>query len=206
MISLNEEQQDTLREIANLAMGEAGVNLSKVLNAYVQLSIPSIHPANFSSVSGVLRELNDGLGEIISIVRLGFQGFLEGEALLIYGPRALATIMDLLSDSSPKEAQEGMLLREISNILAAACLNGITRNLARNIMITPPSVYCHRMPAADSFDIMFTKKTIPWEDTLIIKISFSIEQKDFQCNLIVFLSERCIEKLQNRLDQILNEI
>ena len=206
MIIFTDDQQDALREIANLAMGEAGVSLSKVLNVYVQLSIPLIHFVEFDQVIGVLTTLNSDLGPVISIVRLGFQGFLEGEALLIYGPSALKTVTELLGNTSPEDTQEGMLLREISNILAAACLNGIARRLSGDILITPPSMYSHRMPAVDSFDIMFGKHILHWHETLITKISFSIEQQNFQCNLIVFLSERCIEKLRVRLDQILTEM
>lgn len=206
MIALTDDQQDALREVANLAMGEAGVNLSKVLNSYIQLSIPEIHILEFSQLAIFLTELNANFGQTISIVRLGFQGFFEGEALLVYGPNALESIHKLLDDALNEEAREGMLLREISNILAAACLNGITRRLYSNILITPPSIYSHKMPSKDSFDVMFAKNSLNWHETLLIKISFKFENKDFQCNLIIFFSENCIEKLQERLEQILNEM
>ena len=205
MISLTDDQQDALREIANLAMGEAGVNLSKVLNTYVELSIPTIHITQIDQIANFLTEVNAHLGEIISIIRLGFQGFFSGEVLLVYGPRAIETVSELLDESLHNEYQEMMLLREISNILAAACLNGITQRLDSNIIITPPSLYCHRMSITDSFNAMFAKNIINWYETLFIKISFKFENKDFQCNLIVFFSENCIEKLQQRLEKILNE-
>ena len=39
---LSQDQKDALQEIANIGMGQAGASIARVLDEFVQLSIPRI--------------------------------------------------------------------------------------------------------------------------------------------------------------------
>ena len=83
MQSLTPDKTDTLQEIVNIAMGQAGDSLARVLDSFVQLSVPRIKLMEVASIGPGIAELvkNDML---ITAVRQSFYDDLSGEAITIF--------------------------------------------------------------------------------------------------------------------------
>ena len=134
-----DEQTDALREIVNVAMGQAANSLARVLDAFVQLPVPRVRLVHASEVIREISELTAGATNLTA-VRQAFTSQLRGEALVIYGPKStddLAPFMGYGDALSLAEREE--LLLEVSNILVGACLGGIAQQLECDLIFSAPS-------------------------------------------------------------------
>ena len=79
---LTEEQRDCLQEITNVAMGQAGDRLARLLDVFVVLSIPHVSVLNPTDISMTLHSLNhDSDDQRVHGVCQGFiGGGIAGEA------------------------------------------------------------------------------------------------------------------------------
>ncbi|MFB9123081.1 chemotaxis protein CheC, partial [Paraburkholderia dipogonis] len=77
---LNEDQRDALQEVANLAMGQAATRLARLLDAFIELSVPRVKVVEVSEAAQALREMT-GIEDTVSAVRQGFRSDIKGEAL-----------------------------------------------------------------------------------------------------------------------------
>ncbi len=57
-VNLSEEQRDCLQEVTNVAMGQAGDNLARLLDTFVILSIPHIAIMTPSDIAMALQSIN----------------------------------------------------------------------------------------------------------------------------------------------------
>ena len=82
--NLNEDQQDCLQEIINVAMGQASDQLARYLDTFVYLRVPSIEQVDSESLTNTL--FSDECA--VAVVSQGFFGYegIRGEALLMYQP------------------------------------------------------------------------------------------------------------------------
>jgi chemotaxis protein CheC len=53
---LNEDQRDALQEVANLAMGQAATRLARLLDTFIELSVPRVQVVEISKAAAALRE------------------------------------------------------------------------------------------------------------------------------------------------------
>ena len=126
---LNSDQRDALQEITNIAMGQAGASLATLLDAFVNLSVPRINMLALTEVAHSIRNLV-GTDAEVTAARQSFQGYLLGEAIVIYqqaGCKELAGMMGHADELD--QAAETELLLDVANILVGACLGGITEQL-----------------------------------------------------------------------------
>jgi len=202
----DEDELDLLKELSNIAMGRAGRDLAKVLDEYIELSIPELRFVSSDMVMATIAEMMGGLEQSMSVVRVGFHDSLGGEAIFLFGDETWHTVAELLADDEPEnEASERKLLLDISNILAAACLNGLAENLKGSVVLSSAPTISQRTPASLVLDTLFSASRSQWTKTLLVKISFTMESRDFKCDLLLFFSEQSLEGLQKRLRDILNE-
>jgi chemotaxis protein CheY-P-specific phosphatase CheC len=199
----SEDEYDLLLETANNAMGQASAKLAEVLNEMIEISIPEVKMIASSELKEILNLLKKYFDSNVSIVRQGFEEFLNGEAILIFGDGAFEALSKILDDDDNSEGKERELLLDISSILSSAYLNGIGNYFEKKIGILRPSVFCQKIPLKEAFGIMFQESNIKWKHTLILKVSFTMENYNFVCKLLVFFDEASIEKLQNTLREML---
>jgi chemotaxis protein CheC len=124
-VVLSEDQRDALQELTNIAMGQAGASLATLLDAFVDLSIPRIRVAEVVELPPVLSELVGPHNEA-SAVRQSFQGYLRGEAIVIFGGHGTGVLADLMGYEGELGADgEAEPLLDVANVLSGACLGGL---------------------------------------------------------------------------------
>ena len=205
-IFFDEDELDLLKELSNVAMGRAGRALAKALDEYIELSIPELRFVSSGIVMTTLAEILVDLEQPMSVVQVGFHDSLDGEAIFLFGDKTWHTVAELLANDEPEnEASKRELLLDISNILAAACLNDLAENLQGNVVLSPASTISQKTSTPLVFDTLFSASRSQWTQNLLVKISFTMERHDFKCELLLFFSEQSLEGLQKRLRGILNE-
>ena len=195
---LSQDQKDALQEIANIGMGQAGASIARVLDEFVQLSIPRILVVPPQEVPAALAS---AVGDrTVSAVRQAFHSAMRGEAIVIYGENRCNDLADLMGyERDLDHSSERELLLDVSNILVGACLGGIAEQLAMSIGFSAPSLLFDAVPIED----LLTSCDISWDTALLVEVSFRLEQRSFACHLVMLLPESEVAELATALDRFL---
>ncbi|WP_052481063.1 hypothetical protein [Gilvimarinus agarilyticus] len=201
---LTEDQRDCLQEIANVAMGQSADHLARLLGVFVVLSIPTVSLLTPNDIAMTLQSLqhDDGDDQDLTGVCQGFiGGGIAGEALLIFNGtdyRDLATL--LRYDASAGANARSELLMDTTNVLGGACLHGIARQLDTHFSLGPPTLL------GEHFDITETlqNREINWQNALVIEINYTIEDHKVNCDLLLVISENCIDGLLEKLNYLID--
>lgn len=199
---LTQDQNEVLREIVNIGMGQAGASLAAILQSFVELSIPQIVLAQASELPAALVHVL-GKNAEVTAVRQAFFGHWHGEALAVYNEAGCKDLADLMGYTSVLEKDtEVELLLDVANVVVGACLNGVAEQLGAAINFGPPSVFAHRVLASDLMD----PKNLTWSHTLLMEVHFGLENRRFKTHIVTMMSEDTIDTLCKDLDGFLERL
>lgn len=204
---LTEDQRGVLQDITDIAMGRAGLLLTKLLGAPVNLSAPYIDVLALSEVAGSISSMF-GRSIKVTAVRQSFCGYLLGEAIVIYGQDGCRELGDLMGyDNVLERADEIEMLLDVSNILVGACLGGLVEQIngvtdARGeLSFSPPAIMAEEVPA----EILINPDKLAWTHALLMQVNFTLEGRNFVSQFCMLIPEPSIEKIRNILQPIARE-
>ncbi len=204
--AFSEDQRDALQELTNIAMGQAGASLARLLDEFVGLSIPRISIVEVAELPVVLADLI-GLPCEVNAVRQSFQGYLRGEVIVIFevhGPAALADLMGYEGDLSAGGDTE--LLLDVANVLAGACLGGLMEQI-RTITGCYKADLSFSMPCVlGRFvqpELLIDPSRLTWTHALLLEVNFTLERRNFVAHLVMLLPESGTHKLRDVVDALL---
>ena len=206
-VVLSNDQTDCLQEIVNVAMGQAGDSLARFLEVFINLSVPRIRLVEAEDLPQTLTEMVGHSG-LISAVRQGFYtaddgNGLRGEAIVLFGDTSFKELADILAYEDDLNAQaESELLLDVTNVLNGACLSGIAEQIGTELAFTPPSVLGQHIAAKE----VVTKDNLLWMQALLVEINYSLENRSFNCNLMMLMPEDAIEVMKFALDKLLEDL
>ena len=203
-IEYNDDQYDALQEVTNVAMGQAGASLAKLLNTFVVLSVPTSRIVDASAVSaGVAAMIGSSETENITSVRQAFFGQMLGEAIVIFDPEGCKHLADLIGyDRKVGPEEEEELLLDISNLLVGACINGLAEQFRMEVSYDAPSIMSQDKPIFEMLD----PKQLKWSHALLIEVNFRLEERGFRCHLVLMMPEKNIELVRDMLDDMLESL
>lgn len=204
---INSKLIDCYQEIANVAMGQAGDLLARLLGVFVVLPIPNV---NFIEVSELIMALSDVEDkDTTSGICQGFIGAgISGEALLILNDSSFKDIASLMKYEDPlndspnntfDKTIELELLMDMANILIGACLNGISSQLDMSFSQGHPVVLGQHRKISELIDT----NTEKWKKTLAIEISYGIEDYAIKCDLLLLFTEASVATFNNKIAYLL---
>ncbi len=128
-----ELQLDALRELANIASGNAATSLAQMLGREVDLNVPRV-------LALPLADAVDACGSpeeaTVSVV-IPLDGDVTGVVLLLIEPDGAEALCKLLGVDAWDEIGESAL-REIGNILGTSCLNALASMTGLHLEPRPP--------------------------------------------------------------------
>ena len=128
-----ELQLDALRELANIASGNAATSLAQMLGREVDLNVPRV-------LALPLAEAVEACGspdEATTSVVIPLDGDIDGVVLLLIDPDGADALCGLLGVEAGSEIGESAL-REIGNILGTSCLNALASMTGLHLEPCPP--------------------------------------------------------------------
>ncbi|WP_031565111.1 chemotaxis protein CheC [Rheinheimera texasensis] len=188
---LSELQRDALQELMNISMGQAANALARLIEAKITLSIPKIVMVSAYEFQQMF------VTDQYWFTRQSFLGSVKGEVLTLLaraGTEAIGELMDYvlpLDDRSRKE-----LLLELANILAGACLNGFSSQLALHAKLSMPTIFQPDTRQAESFR---------WSSTLLLEVEFQLEGTAFDSRIVICLEGGSVEVLIGKLNELLED-
>lgn len=193
---LNEEENEILQEVINIGMGQAGASLAKLLDVFVNLSVPRVSWVSDVDFVDQVEKLVEGHGDSWAGVRQAFYNQLEGEAFAIYGANGCQQLAGLMgyADDDEDGAEEELLL-DVTNILVGACLVGVAKQIGKKLDFAAPTLVGIGKPIED----LLYRREREWDQCLLIEVNFCLEEGDFSCHLVMLMSEASIEQLRSGL-------
>ncbi|MFT2089826.1 response regulator [Paraglaciecola sp. 2405UD69-4] len=191
-----DEQLDAYREMANVAMGQAGESLAKLLGEFIDLPIPNVNLITNTELHMAIADIQ--CNESVSAVSQGFiSAGINGEALVIFNDSNFANMVKLLkyTEGESDASFELEALMDVSNILIGACLRALSEQLH--------SVFSHNHPIilgrhCDLDEILKTT-TDRQEDMLAIEIAYSIKSQEINFDLLLLFPQKSIDLVFDKL-------
>jgi chemotaxis protein CheC len=200
-IQLSELQRDTIIELLNIGMGQAGNSLSQMVNEEVQLSIPIIELLSRQQMSNRLKnELNR-----IAVVKQHFNGFFWGDALLLFLPeKSFELVRVLMKDNVPTNMLpqlEPDTLTEVGNIVIGACLSSLANVLTQELTSDLPTFMI-----GTTLEILDTFVHQTDEIIMFVRMDFALPTKNIDGYVAFVLEIPSVEQLKARIDKYLAAI
>lgn len=188
---LSELQRDALQELMNISMGQAANALARLIDAKINLSIPKIVMVGATEFQQMF------LTDHYWFTRQSFLGSVKGEVLTLLARAGTETIGGLMDYPLPlDDRSKEELLLELANILAGACLNGFSTQLALHTKLSMPTMFSPELRQAESFR---------WSSTLLLEVEFQLEGTAFDSRIVICLEQLSINVLINKLNTLLED-
>lgn len=196
---LSEDQRDCLQEISNVAMGQAGDHLARLLNSFVVLSIPHVAILTPAEIAMAVQAIDE---DSVSGICQGFiGGGIAGEAMLLFNDTSFVDLAKLMKfEEELNTLTERELLIDSTNILVGAMLRGIAEQLDIEFSFGPPAI----MGQHQELDKVLMSKNVRWDRTLVIEVNYKIEGYNVQCDLLIVITESSLPRLFGKLAYLLD--
>lgn len=193
--------RDAMREITNVAMGQAAALLARVLGVFIELPIPSVNLLENTELQMALGDIRSG--ERLTAVCQGFIGEgMSGEALLMFHDSDFAEIAALLGRQSPNQEARLEMLMDLASILIGACLHGLTEQWGGNFAVGHPMV----ISEGDALDDIMQANLQRRERTLAIEIGYRLEGRRSQFDLLLLFTEDSMPALAEKISYVVGEV
>lgn len=194
-LQLPAEVRDCYQEIANIAMGQAGDNLARLMNVFVRLPIPNVNLIEASELLMLLKDIEQE--DSVSGICQGFVGpGVCGEALFILSDSSFGDVAKILNVQEEVDDQVQLeLLMDASNILIGSFLNGLATQLDLHFSQGHPIVLGQHCNIGD----LISANKARWKRTLAIELSYQLEGYNVQCDLILLLTEESMHTMNSKL-------
>ncbi|WJG10373.1 response regulator [Aliiglaciecola sp. LCG003] len=193
--------RDCYQEITNIAMGQAGDHLARILNVFVKLPIPNVNLIEVSELHMMLQDIEDK--DTVSGICQGFLGAgVSGEALFILSDSSfgdVAKIMDIHEEVDDQVQLE--LLMDAANILIGTCLRGLANQLDVNFSQGHPVVLGQHRSVSE----LISNNKAKWRRTLAIELSYGLEGYNVQCDLVLLFTEESMKVMNYKLSHLLED-
>ncbi|MGD9731592.1 MAG: hypothetical protein AB7U45_05355 [Desulfamplus sp.] len=207
-IQYTDDQYEMLKEVVNLAMGQAGKDLATILNSFVDLSVPEIQIVEAEHIAEkVLKESVFNENERVNLFRQNFHSmsFMEGEAIVIFNNETRQRVAQILGVSDQVNTVEEIdFMLELTNLMVGACMNSISEQLFNQKMsFSPPEILSENSVLRNIAYETFKRRNLKWEYTLLSKITFILKDRSFKSDLLIFISEKAIQAVNESLNKML---
>lgn len=198
---LSAEMRDVLQELTNVAMGQAGDLLARLLNVFVKLPIPNVNLIEVSELHMALASVEHET--TTSAVCQGFiGGGVSGEALLILTDSSFKDIARLMNYQGELTVKiELELLMDIANILIGAVLKGLAQQIDMSFSQGHPVVLGQHATVSE----LIKANARRWRKTLAIELSYGIENYNISCDLLLLFTEDSLKTLNYKVAFLLEE-
>ena len=193
--------RDVFQELTNVAMGQAGDLLARLLKVFVKLPIPNVNVIEVSELHMAIASVEQK--QTTSAVCQGFiGGGISGEALLILNDSSFVDIAKLLNYTGKLTTKTELeLLMDIGNILIGAVLKGLAEQIDMTFSQGHPVVLGQHAPVSE----MIKANAKRWKRTLAIEISYGIENYNINCDLLLLFTEDSIKTMNYKVAFLLEE-
>lgn len=201
IFELDETIRDCYQEVVNVAMGQAGDHLARIMGVFVKLPIPNVNLIEVSELHMMLCDVDTA--DTTSGVCQGFLGDgISGEALFILSDSSFDDVAKILNIEGKVDDQLQLeLLMDAASLLIGTCLAGIAKQLDMQFRQGHPVV----LGQHQSVQELINSNKNAWRKTLAIEVSYGLEGFDIHCDLILLFTEESMDMMNAKLAHLLED-
>jgi len=201
---LTELERDALTELANMGVGRAAANLSRMVGEPVQLSVPSINLINGEDVAP---RLAGHVRSTFVAVQENFNGAFSGRALLLFPEaRSLELVRAVVGPGTSLEEVadlEQEALAEVGNVILNGFLGTIANLLRQRIHTSLPEVLRGRAKALFHISDADRQSDVA---VLFLTVDFVVRSRGIQGYIAVVMSFASLVSLQALVQEFIERI
>lgn len=198
---LSELVRDCYQEVVNVAMGQAGDHLSRIMGVFVKLPIPNVNLIEVAELHMMLNDVDHN--DSNSGVCQGFLGDgISGEALFILSDSSFKDVAKILKiEGKVDDRLQLEMLMDLASLLIGSCLSGIVKQLDMNFRQGHPVV----LGQHQSVQELINANKSSWRKTLAIEVSYGLEGFNVYCDLILLFTEDSMEMMNAKLAHLMED-
>ncbi len=201
-IILNEDEQDCLQELMNIAYGSATAAITEILDAFATLSIPKIKIIDTKDLKKYLStQIKVNSDHFVSIQQIN--GLLSGENLFIIDRESSNNIAHKfgLEDEEINDDELSDIILEITNILSSSTISTLAQEMNTKVSFSPPDVKI--LESIDQLDNQFITK---YEKVIIISTELNFKDLNIKGELLIFTTDDSIMFIKDVINTMLEEL
>lgn len=143
--NLSNVHLDVLKEIGNIGAGHAATALSQLMSDRIEMTVPNVSILSLSKVSDYL----GGPEKIVVGIYMKVFGDAPGKIMFLFNHEDAQSLVKIVTSQNLSEDVnvtgedlDQSVLQEISNIMAGAYLNAISRLTGLNMLSSVPAYAC----------------------------------------------------------------
>lgn len=183
-----ELQLDALRELANIASGNAATSLAQMLGREVDLNVPRVLAL---PLPDAVEACGSPEESTVSVV-IPLEGDVTGVVLLLIEPEGAEALCKLLGVDAWDEIGESAL-REIGNILGTSCLNALASMTGLHLEPRPPHLTTDMLGAIVSS--LALSQTATTELVLVLDSELAIADEPCSISFVLLPTEGGVSDL-----------
>ncbi|MFA5657797.1 MAG: chemotaxis protein CheC [Oscillospiraceae bacterium] len=181
---LNAMHMDVLKEIGNIGSGSAASALSTLLNAFVDISVPSVKCLDFDETINFI----GGAEELVIGLMIRFTGEISGIIMYILKKEFFQKVINAfypkeIDDLTQLDDMDRSAVSEVGNIMAGSYVNAISSLSGLTIDISVPAICIDYAGAILS--VPAVEYASLGDKVLFIDDNFKIESEDIKSNMIL---------------------
>lgn len=197
---LTERQKDAISEVINISFSRAAKSLNELTNSRVIISVPKIELVEIAQLDEILKNY---ISNEITTIHQVFNGFVEGDALLIFDRESSKKLTKILLneeyDFEDLDASMREVIIEIGNIVLSACLSMFGNLLKVQLKFSVPKITLEALhEMIQTFE--FEKSEIKY--ALVIFMEFSLENTEIKGFLVLIMGITSLEKFIREIDKL----
>lgn len=188
---------DALREIVNTGVGRAAASLNALLDSHIELDVPSIRIFNHAD-SDLGRD--DIYRAELACVKLNFNGFFAGSAVLVFPPESAVKLVSSLTGEPPGtqnlNAVMAGTLNEVGNIVINCVIGTIGNMLRESFDFSLPNYLEGKLN-----ELLICHEHQDAERILLILTRFKVEDRHVEGSIFLFFEVGSFDTLISAIDR-----
>lgn len=197
----SEDHLDVLRELMNIAMGNATASIADLLQAFGTMHIPRISISDMEGLDAYIRETVPQ-GDRYYVTKQLFGGSFGGEFMFVIAEQSAYNLgHHLYQVSQPPEADIMDAVIELTNILSATMISRLTEELGTKVQFFVPTT-----AVVEGNDLIGAEEILNYHRIIIISTQMTFEHQQINGQIFILTKDEMIESLKELIDRKLEEL
>lgn len=197
--TLTEFQEDALKEVGNIGIGNATTSLSRMVNKRVWISLPNLKLIPLIKVPILVKNEAPVIGIILELT-----GDAKGFLLLLLSKNSAKFLAKLVLGTSNEaetfDEMEQSVLKELGNIMSGTYTTALSNFLGIAIGLSPPSHIYDMADAIINQIVCMMSRDV--EDVLFINTEFTINTEKIEGKILIFTDSASLSKILDAINRI----
>jgi len=196
-----DDHLDMLRELMNIAMGNATASIADLLEAFGKMHIPQILISDMEGLASYIQQ-TISVDQRNYVTKQLFGGMFSGEFLFVISEESALHLGHHLYDvDNPSDGDILDAVIELTNILSATIISRLTEELNTKVQFFVPSTELINGNALISHEDIMNYHRI-----IIISTQMEFEHQNINGHIFILTKDGMIESLKALIDRKLEEL